>query len=72
MRKSNNAVSLRGIKRANKNLHRKHNQMVKLERHVDFLYRILQAHPMDLDKLSTNRNPKETKLIIDKLVSRGR
>ena len=72
MKKSNNKVSLQGVKRANKNLKRKQKKMAELEKHVDFLYKVLQAYPMDLNKLSHNRTTKEEKLIIDKLVSRGR
>jgi hypothetical protein len=86
MRKSNNSISLQGIKRYNKNLKRKQRNNEKLDKHVDFLYKVLQSHTLDFDKLETKmvqskitgsmettyRNPKETKLIIDKLVSRGR
>jgi hypothetical protein len=72
MRKANNKLSLQGVKRSQKNLKRKQNKMIELEKHVDFLYKILQAHAMDLTKLSLGRTTKEEKLIIDKLVSRGR
>lgn len=86
MRKSNNSISLQGIKRYNKNFKRKQRNNEKLDKHVDFLYKVLQSHTLDFDKLETkmvqskitgsmektHRNPKETKLIIDKLVSRGR
>ena len=86
MRKSNNSISLQGIKRYDKNLRRKQRKMAALESHVDFLYKALQSNVMDFDKLSTKttknkitgelentiHNTIETKLIIDKLVSRGR
>jgi len=85
MEKSNNIVSLAGTKRGLKNRARLRNKMNRVENHIQFLYKNISSGKMtmDLDKLSTktvinkltgkpetsNRSHKETKYIIDRLVS---
>ena len=86
MRKSNKKFSMQGMKRAQKNLARKSLRQAELETHISFLYNILQGTTLDFNKLEYKtainkltgeqekvyRNPKQTKYIINRLVSMGR
>ena len=71
MRKSNNKISQLGTKRASKNLARLANKKNAVDQHIKFLYRNISSGKMtmDLNKLADGRNAKETKYIIDVLVS---
>jgi hypothetical protein len=86
MRKTNKKVSQHKEKRYFKNLARKKRQSARLDNHVNWLDTLMKAgKDLDMDRLSTYkiiskltgneevvaRNPKQTKLIIDKLVSRN-
>lgn len=79
MQKSSVKVSQQGIRRAEKNKIRLQNRKAKMDNHVDFLYKAISSGKitLDFDKLMAKqvgentiyRNHKDTKYIIDRLVS---
>ena len=73
MKKNNNKVSLHNIKRANAIKRRKSRINDQVNKKVEWLEQIVYAgEQIDMGKLfDSARNRKESKLIIDRLVSRN-
>jgi hypothetical protein len=77
MKKNNNTVSQHKIKRAIKNKLRKQRNQAKLEKHIQFLYKLSKSHQISIEKISTytkygvemQRSPKEVQYVINRLVS---
>jgi hypothetical protein len=77
MKKNNNAVSQQKIKRAIKNKLRKQRNQAKLEKHIQFLYKLSKSNQINIEKLSSytkygvemQRTSKEVQYVINRLVS---